>query len=80
MDEDAPERDAPPAQDRPDPGEQLLERERLGQVVVGAGLEALDRSSTSPRAVSIRTPTSPRGAQATADLEAVEARAACGRG
>ena len=31
-----------PAQQRAQPGEQLLERERLGQVVVGPGVEALD--------------------------------------
>ena len=30
------------AQQRPQPGQQLLQRERLGQVVVGAGVEALD--------------------------------------
>jgi hypothetical protein len=30
------------AQQRPEPGKQLVEGERLGEVVVGAGVEALD--------------------------------------
>ena len=43
------------ARQRAQPREQLGERERLGQVVVGAGVEAAIRSASPSRAVSIST-------------------------
>lgn len=42
------------SQMRFDPGQQLERMERLGDVVVGAGRQAVILSTSSPRAVSIR--------------------------
>ena len=65
-----------PAQQRPDPGQQLLALEGLDQVVVGAAVEAVDAvlglgagGQHQDRHVAV-------GAQPAADLDAVEARQA----
>ena len=56
-------RDPPRAQHGPQPGAQLGDAERLGQVVVGAGLERRDlRRSSRSRAEGPRSAWSPRGA------------------
>ena len=62
------------AQQRAQAGQQLLALERLDEVVVGAGVEALDAASSASRAVSIRIGTSSARAQAPGDLDAVELR------
>ena len=65
-----------PAHQRPDAGEQLAALERLDQIVVGAAVEALDavlgvgaRGEDQDRDVAL-------GADAAADLDAVEPRQA----
>ena len=66
-------RRGPPAQ-RPDPGDQLLERERLGQVVVGAELQPLDPvGDGAARGQHEHPGQRPRGDQVGADLVAVHA-------
>ena len=42
-----------PAQHGADAGDQLARAERLGHIIVGAGLEAADAVALSPRAVSM---------------------------
>jgi hypothetical protein len=64
----------PAAEDRPDPGEQLLEGERLGQVVVRAGFESLDPIVDVAAGREHQHADIAGGSQAPADLEPVEAR------
>ena len=65
---------AGPAQQGADPGEQLLERERLHQVVVGAGLEPLDAvGDRVARGQHQDRRAAALGAKLAADLEPVDA-------
>ena len=68
---DAPPAPRAPAQHRPDPERQFAGAERLGDVVVGAELEAEHAVASSPSAVSMTIGTRPR-AEPPADLQAVD--------